>query len=247
MAQPIISWYEVNNATEITGTIDWGTIDAGSDSPEKVFHIWNNRNGAADVSKMEEVTFTTRDRAGGLGNTVGSIVEAVKDDWFRVKVATLNETEFKQVGSGLSGTTNNPSGVKAVGTTGKTKNPKAATAVTWTGTAAKVVGDIVKPTVDNGFIYEVTISGTTGAAQPTWTTTEGNTVTDGSVTYLAIQIEKQPATQEILGLANSVLPNGTNVADGAGNFITVAVFASIPDNASAGKNELVKRVSYRYV
>src|SRR5690625_3590802 len=96
MTQPIISWYESTNAVanEVKNLVQFGTVDADSDSGQKVFYIWNNRNGDKDVSKMEEVTFTTRDRLGGTGDTPGNEVEAVRDNWFQVRVDTLNETSF---------------------------------------------------------------------------------------------------------------------------------------------------------
>jgi hypothetical protein len=57
---------------------------------------------------------------------------------------------------------------------------------TWQASTYYVVGRVVKPTVANGFYYEAQTSGTTGASQPTWPTTLGNTVVDGGVTWEAI-------------------------------------------------------------
>jgi len=57
---------------------------------------------------------------------------------------------------------------------------------TWAASAAKSVGDAVVPTVANGFIYfAVASSGNTGSTQPAWPAQAGQTVTDGSVTWVA--------------------------------------------------------------
>lgn len=240
MSQPIVSWFEGTNATanEVTGVVNYGTVDADTESGQKTFHIWNNRNGSSDVSKMEEVTFTTRDRLGGLGDGVGNIVEAVRDNWFNVRVDTLNEVTFVPVGK---------IGVKAVGTNGTTTNPNASTASIWATGVVKAVDAYVKPTVTNQFIYKVTVAGTTGGTEPAWSIIEGNVVTDGTVQYVAIKIAKVPAVQELLGVQNSVLANGTNASTAGANFATITVFADVPITASAGKNLLLQRVSYRYV
>ncbi|MEK4025528.1 hypothetical protein [Sporosarcina sp. FSL W7-1283] len=244
MSQPIVSWYEEVNAKdkEVKGTISYGTVDADTDSGQKTFFIWNNRNSLENVSKMEEVTFTTRDRLGGTGDTPGNIVEAVRDNWFQVRVDSLNEDSFTPVGKGGVGT-ENESGVKAVGTNGATINPNAATASTWATGVAYEVGDYVKPTANNDYMYKVTTKGTTGGSEPSWSVTEGNVVTDGTVEYTTVKVSKKPATQEILGLANKVEDDGSNANEAGGNFVKVTVYAEVPVDASAGKNLLVQRVN----
>lgn len=240
MTQPIIKWFEGTNAAinEVTNKVDFGRVDADTDSPSKTFYIWNNHNGADDVSKMEEVTYTTRDRTGGTGDTLGNIVEAVRDNWFNVRVDSLGEVAFTTVGK---------VGNKFVGTNGNTTNPNAATAVTWTISANYSLNDYIKPTVPNGFIYKVTKDGQAAGAQPTWLTVEGALITDGTVEYVAIEIDKTAGTHEILGVTNSVLADGTNAVNSGANFVKLTVFADVPINASAGKNLLLQRISYRYV
>lgn len=56
-------------------------------------------------------------------------------------------------------------------------------ATTWAATTAYAVGFIVRPTVANGFVYAVSVAGTSSGAQPTWPTTVGQTVVDGGVTW----------------------------------------------------------------
>lgn len=247
--EPLVSWYEGTNteASKVNTTVDYGTIDADSQSPTKVFYIWNNRGGTEDCSKMEEVTFTTRDRQGGLGDS--PVVEAVRDNWFRVRVDSLGETganAFIPVGKGGVGTPN-PSGTKDLGTNGTTTNVNSKTAQVWSSGKLITLDTYVQPTVANGFIYKVTKAGTTDGTEPTWVTVEGNPVFEGSVEYVAIKIEKKPNAKEVLGFANNTDANGTNANLAGGNFVQISVYADVPINASAGKNLLIQRVSYRYV
>lgn len=240
MAEPIVSWYETtaNITNEIKGVVNYGTVESDSSSNQKTFFIFNNRNGDTDVSKMEEVTFTTKDRLGGTGDSVGNIVEAVRDNWIQVRVDSLNEQTFTAVGKDHS---------KIVGTNGSTTNPKSVTASTWATGVVYAIGDYVKPATANTFVYKVTKGGTTGGTAPTWSLTAGNVVTDGTVEYITVPIKLTPAVQEILGVANSVLDNGSNIADAGGNFIKLTAFAEVPVTASSGKNLFVQRVSFRYV
>ena len=55
----------------------------------------------------------------------------------------------------------------------------------WQASHAYSLGDVVVPTagLENGFRYECTTAGTSGASEPTWSTVEGGTTTDGSVTW----------------------------------------------------------------
>ncbi len=54
----------------------------------------------------------------------------------------------------------------------------------WDDTTVYGVGQQVVPTTLNGYIYECTVGGTSHATtEPTWPTTIGSTVTDGTVTW----------------------------------------------------------------
>jgi flagellar hook protein FlgE len=57
----------------------------------------------------------------------------------------------------------------------------------WAATTAYAAGARVYPNPPNGYSYEVTTAGTSGAAQPTWPTTVGSTVSDGTVTWTVRQ------------------------------------------------------------
>lgn len=245
---PIVSWYEGTNSTEneVKGTVNYGTVDADSASPVKKFFIWNNRAGVEECSKMEEVVFTTRDRNGGTGDTPGNIVEAVMNNWFQVRVDSLGEESFTPVGKGGEGTAN-VSGTKAIGTTGTTINVDVAGALDWAAETELAVGAFVKPIEENGFIYEVIQAGTTNNEPPTFVQVEGETFFDGTVQYIAVVTSRTAGTHEILGMRNNTLADGSNAEDAAGNFAEISVYAEVPITASAGKNLLIQRVSYRYV
>jgi hypothetical protein len=45
------------------------------------------------------------------------------------------------------------------------------------------LGDLVQPTTSNSYYYQCTTAGTSGSTQPTWPTTTGATVVDGSITW----------------------------------------------------------------
>ena len=245
---PIVSWYEGTNvkANEVTSTVNYGTVDADSHSTTKTFYIWNNRNGKDDCSKMEEVVFTTRDRAGGTGETVGSVVEAVRDNWFNIRVDSLSESAFEPVGRGGVGT-KNPLGTRPLGTNGTTTNPNASTAPVWSATTSYSIGNYVQPKSSNGYIYKVVTAGISDGSEPSWVTVEGNAVFDGTVEYIVVKIVQTPASQEILGFENKAKDDGTDAELAGGNFVKISVYADVPITASAGKNLLVQRVSYRYV
>ena len=55
----------------------------------------------------------------------------------------------------------------------------------WQASHAYTLGEVVVPTggLENGFRYECTTAGTSGASAPTWNTTEGGTTTDNTVVW----------------------------------------------------------------
>jgi hypothetical protein len=61
--------------------------------------------------------------------------------------------------------------------------PALADAVVWAATTTIAVGDLKLPTVGNDHYYRCTTAGDTDAAEPTWPTTVGGTVPDGTVVW----------------------------------------------------------------
>lgn len=245
--EPQVTWiHGINAKDNEVQSYDFGIVNADDDSGVEVFYLWNNYGGAQDAPKMEDVEITTRDLNGGDGSTSGMKVEAVANNWFKVKVDSLGESSYTPIGKGGVGTIN-PSGLKALGTNGSTTNKNEATAVQWTASQTWSLGQYVKPTVANGYIYEVTTAGLGDAVEPSWLTTEGLIVSDGTAVLTARKIINTPAAKELLGLANNAQPDGTGVALAAGNFAQFSVIASVPANATTGRNQGNFRVSYRFV
>lgn len=62
------------------------------------------------------------------------------------------------------------------------------------------IADYVVPTVENGWMYECTVSGVTGSSEPAFPTTAGSTVTDGSATWRARRSVRR--TAEVASVTN---------------------------------------------
>ena len=86
----------------------------------------------------------------------------------------------------------------------------------WTALTAYTQGSVTRSPTDNGFVYECTVGGTGGALEPSWSTTQNATFTDGTVTWKA---------HTNYALINAPLSSGDKVkGDGPidGRAITVA-------------------------
>ena len=89
----------------------------------------------------------------------------------------------------------------------------------WQASYAYPASAIVQPTVFNGFLYQSSGSGTSGAAEPSsWPTTIGQTVNDGGVTWTCIQTVAS-AWMFLVGQDPAVggAPLNYGVVDKAGN------------------------------
>ena len=250
LSAPLISWWNVDfdnesntNKKEIQQPYDFGVVDAGYEPEESDFYrflIWNNRDSDEFAPTAEDVTIGVRDRNGGLGNTVGEEVWAINGDvkWFHAYCESMGDTSanFTQIGG---------EEVRPIGTTGTTTHPKGESAVTWNASTSYQLNDFVKPPQANGFIYKVIGAGVTGENAPTWSTTDLNEVTDGTVTYRAIRIERSTPVSNrdrILGGEND-----GSIANSSGNFARVVLKIEVPLDAIAGRQNIKLRTSYRFV
>ncbi len=77
----------------------------------------------------------------------------------------------------------------------------------WQASTSYSVGDIVMPTIGNetGLAYYCKTAGNSGSSEPSWPTTIGNTVTDGTVTWQAIS-----AFQELTEFVSSKIQSITS-------------------------------------
>ena len=93
----------------------------------------------------------------------------------------------------------------------------------WSPSTAYDSGDYVRPSVGNGFEYECTTAGQTNATEPSWPTTAGSTVTNGSVVWTARAFATNAA--DTISSANVEVPTGITAGTPSvdGTVIIVAV------------------------
>ena len=102
-------------------------------------------------------------------------------------------------------------------------------ATAWVANTAYVLGDIVVPTTSNGFWYECTTAGTSHATdEPTWPTTEGGTVTDGTTLVWTCHAASIPTEHEEI------------IVLGATGYLAMSAAAYTVDRASiAGRHATI--------
>ncbi len=104
----------------------------------------------------------------------------------------------------------------------------------WTIATSYALGDIIEPTVSNGYIYKVTTAGTSSATtEPTWPTSINSTVTDNSSIVWKCYAPKHPATEIKLALTGgsgltsatggAALNLGTSINSGTANYVPVHI------------------------
>ena len=75
--------------------------------------------------------------------------------------------------------------------------------IPWPSATALSLGDVVHPTVPNGYVFRVTAVGTTGGTEPAWPVAPNTDVTDGGVTYTS-EILLQPEIQGYIQTAEVI-------------------------------------------
>lgn len=100
---------------------------------------------------------------------------------------------------------------------------------------------IVSVVVDsNGNLQQVSVPGITGASQPTWATSVGNTTSDGTVTWTMIQTAASLTWQPNTAYTQSIVLNLTSVADAvSGHTVYSGAVTGGAANAFAGKTFVI--------
>lgn len=102
----------------------------------------------------------------------------------------------------------------------------------WVTVTAYVAGYMVEPTVQNGFRYQCTTAGTTGASEPTWPTGAiGSTVVDGTVIWTLVSATHETTEIKLAttaaGLdaatAGAALSLGTSIASESANAVEINI------------------------
>ncbi|MEE8373001.1 MAG: hypothetical protein V3R87_04765 [Dehalococcoidia bacterium] len=97
----------------------------------------------------------------------------------------------------------------------------------WAGTTGYSVGDYVVPVTQNGYRYECTAAGTSGAGEPTWPTTVGDTVVDATATWTCQLASFSPTHDETILL-------------GAGGYALTEYAAETINTANVGGKQVAR-------
>ena len=138
------------------------------------------------------VAMTARAYAGGIALLLQK-AENLASDTLKVTLHTATytpnyDTDSHQ--SDLSNELSTGSGYTAGGLTVSGQSVTKVAANSWAQVAATstayTVGQIVRPSSGNGYVYACAVAGTSGGSAPTWPTVLNTTVTDGGVTWTCI-------------------------------------------------------------
>lgn len=106
--------------------------------------------------------------------------------------------------------------------------------------AAVASGDTVVPATPNGRIYKCTTAGTCGAGEPTWPTTYGATVTDGTAVWTEQTIAMQAGTfTEVSTGAYARQSVAASLANFAGTQAAGSTVASSGTTATTSNNAVI--------
>jgi len=111
------------------------------------------------------------------------------------------------------------------------------TVVSWTASTAIPYRGITKPSVDNGRYYLNIGSGTTGGTEPTWPTTPGATVVDGSVTWTCYAYATNVTAQCRIVAASSLITL-SNISENILSTGNIGLSTTYLDNSQIANNQI---------
>lgn len=138
---------------------------------------------------------TTLVYAGGFRAALGGGVSGGRDldsDTFKLTLhtSTYTPTVTHAFQSDLTNELSTAGGYTSGGLTIAAPTLTSTAANSWAVTAATStaysVGQVVRPSAGNGYLYRVVVAGTSGGSAPTWGTTVGRETADGTVVWLNI-------------------------------------------------------------
>lgn len=217
---PNVAW-RIQDKT-IPTLINFGTVDAGSQSMEVTLYVTNNfpESGVGNpdykaVSKMENCRVTTKSNTGGLD---GDIIE---EKWVAIHCDTLNQVD--EQGDKIFF----PVGSDEIVEDGKAKKIEVASFV-----SAKLPAD-----------YTQDAAPTAPTDKQVWCdTSKRHTLGDVYKRYNA-EISKWEEINEISGEKWSDDTYENNLA----NFVKVVAMATVPSSALAGLRQFKIRIRYSFV
>jgi hypothetical protein len=106
-------------------------------------------------------------------------------------------------------------------------------------TSATVYGvATTKPTTPNGYYYYTSVPGTSGGSEPTWPTSSGATVVDGSVTWVAQQVSTATASIRLEADGGGILAQQCIISDNNVTNTRIGIISNYMQNSLVSNNQL---------
>jgi len=130
----------------------------------------SNAFGSVTAGNAPNIDWLSDDIRLALVTSVYTPDLALHDFWNDVSANEASGTGYTAGGNALASKTLTITAANSWGTI-------------WAATTAYTTGRIIRPTAGNGFLYRSTGAGTSAGTEPTFPTTVGATVVDGTVTW----------------------------------------------------------------
>lgn len=138
-------------------------------------------NNEGDISANASAITTLQTSVGD--NTAAVQTNATSIDGLEAQYTIKLDVNGHVAGIGLASTTNDEGQVTSDIIMLADRFSIGFPAAPWAASVVYAQDQFTKPTTGNNFVYRCTVAGTTGSTEPTWPTTAGNTVVDGTITW----------------------------------------------------------------